>query len=323
MIELRSTDVPAAERFQWWCDLTARQLVPTELSSEQAADFRAAITIAPLGEVTLAAPSYAEQRSVRTAPLIRRSDPEQWWVTLVCSGSLQVEQGRSYAHVSPGDLVLTDTSRPFDVGSRSGRGLTHMIMLQFPRGALPLPEQRLRDHVVRPLPADRGSAALLAGFMRGLVREGPALGPEESGSLGAVAVELATIWLAGAAGAGGAVPAETRRQALVREVKEHVRRHLGRPGLTPSSIAAACNISVRYLHRIFEAEGRTIGEYVRHERLERCRADLEDPLLAGTPVAELGARWGFEDPATFSRVFRSAYGMPPGEYRRDAAHRVR
>lgn len=27
------------------------------------------------------------------------------------------------------------------------------------------------------------------------------------------------------------------------------------------------------------------------------------------------ARWGFTDPAHFSRAFRAAYGMPPAEYR--------
>ncbi len=323
MIELRSTDVPAAERFQWWCDLTARQLVPTDLSSAHAPDFRAAIAVKELGRVTASAPSYADQRSVRTPRLIRRSDPEQWWVTLLCSGSLQVEQGRSRARVAPGDLVLTDTSRPFDVDSAGGDdGLTHMITLQLPRDALPLPEQRLRDHVVRPLPAREGPAALLAQFMHGLVREGSRLGAADDGPLGWVAVELATVWLAGAIGAGDAVPAGTRRQALVREVKEHVRRHLGRPGLTPSSIAAACNISVRHLHQIFRPEGQTISEYVRGQRLERCRADLEDPRLAGVSVADVAARWGFVDAAFFNRTFKAAYGMPPGEYRRAARARA-
>ena len=29
----------------------------------------------------------------------------------------------------------------------------------------------------------------------------------------------------------------------------------------------------------------------------------------------VGARWGFADPAHFSRVFKAAYGMPPGVFR--------
>jgi RNA polymerase sigma-70 factor, ECF subfamily len=34
------------------------------------------------------------------------------------------------------------------------------------------------------------------------------------------------------------------------------------------------------------------------------------------PVAGIAARWGFSSAAHFSRVFRDAYGMPPGEFRR-------
>ncbi|MFJ9775705.1 helix-turn-helix domain-containing protein [Kitasatospora sp. NPDC101157] len=33
------------------------------------------------------------------------------------------------------------------------------------------------------------------------------------------------------------------------------------------------------------------------------------------PVGAIGRRWGFADSAVFSRVFKAAYGMPPGEYR--------
>ncbi|MEU7163919.1 helix-turn-helix domain-containing protein [Streptomyces morookaense] len=39
---------------------------------------------------------------------------------------------------------------------------------------------------------------------------------------------------------------------------------------------------------------------------------------AGRTVAATAARWGFLDPARFSRVFKAAHGMSPGDYR--AAH---
>jgi AraC-like DNA-binding protein len=53
-------------------------------------------------------------------------------------------------------------------------------------------------------------------------------------------------------------------------------------------------------------------------RVERCRADLTDPRLEGMPVHAIGARWGFRSPADFSRAFRAAHGIPPGDYRRQA-----
>ena len=53
------------------------------------------------------------------------------------------------------------------------------------------------------------------------------------------------------------------------------------------------------------------------------RDDLADPVNAALPVSAVAAKWGLADSAHFSRVFRRAYGLPPGEFRRaclGAAH---
>lgn len=56
--------------------------------------------------------------------------------------------------------------------------------------------------------------------------------------------------------------------------------------------------------------------WIRERRLERCRRDLLDPALAARPVGAVAARWGLVEPASFSRAFRAAYGLPPAAYRR-------
>ena len=86
--------------------------------------------------------------------------------------------------------------------------------------------------------------------------------------------------------------------------------------LAPGPVAAAHYISVRYLYRLFEAQGTTVAAWIRHRRLERCRADLADPALGSTPVSAVAARWGLPDSAHFNRLFKRAYGLPPAEYRR-------
>ncbi|MFG1703709.1 helix-turn-helix domain-containing protein [Nonomuraea sp. M3C6] len=52
--------------------------------------------------------------------------------------------------------------------------------------------------------------------------------------------------------------------------------------------------------------------------MERCRRDLFDPALSERPVRATGARWGFPDAAQFNRTFRTAYGLPPAEFRRSS-----
>ncbi len=55
----------------------------------------------------------------------------------------------------------------------------------------------------------------------------------------------------------------------------------------------------------------TVSTWIRTRRLEQCRRDLLDPMLADRPVAAIAARWGFVDAAHFSRAFKTAFGVSP------------
>ena len=102
---------------------------------------------------------------------------------------------------------------------------------------------------------------------------------------------------------------------MLLRIQAFIEYHLGDPGLSPGMIAAAHHISLRTLHKLYQAQGETIAASIRHRRLAHCRQDLLDPDLRNRPVSAVGARWGFPDATAFSRAFRAAYGLPPGEYR--------
>ncbi|MFF0561620.1 helix-turn-helix transcriptional regulator [Streptomyces sp. NPDC004266] len=111
--------------------------------------------------------------------------------------------------------------------------------------------------------------------------------------------------------------------ASLERVKDHVMRHLGDPDLSPSRIAEAHFMSVRYLHKLFQLEGTTVSGWIRAQRLERCRRELLRPMAREVGVAAVAQRWGFVSPSHFSRIFRAAYGMTPREWQlqgRPGAH---
>ncbi|MFI7132105.1 helix-turn-helix transcriptional regulator [Nonomuraea sp. NPDC050153] len=62
-------------------------------------------------------------------------------------------------------------------------------------------------------------------------------------------------------------------------------------------------------------EGHTVAGWIRERRLDQCRHDLADPLLAARPINAIAARWGFTSAAHFSQAFRSAYGLSPRQFR--------
>src|SRR5690606_23925624 len=110
---------------------------------------------------------------------------------------------------------------------------------------------------------------------------------------------------------GTRTPASSR----LLQIYAFMQQRLADPRLTPEVVAAAHAISLRQLNRILQEDGQSPADWIRRQRLDRCRHDLLDPALASRPVAAIGARWGFADPVTFNRAFARQFGLPPGEYR--------
>ncbi|WP_427925117.1 helix-turn-helix domain-containing protein [Streptomyces sp. cg40] len=317
---MSSEDIPAPDRFQWWCELTGKDTAPSMISSPNAADFRATLTMAELGPVQLSVHAAPEFRALRTAALVRRSDPERYGISLITANDLWIAQHDRDCRLDAGDLLLHDTSQPFDSRVFSGVGPGRAVMLHTPKSALPLRPERLNRLLAHRLPGDVGMNAILARFLRsvaGAVVRGEVSEPEMR-RLGEVALDLAAAALAAQVDAEDRLAPETRRRALVSRIETFIELNLGDPDLTPGVIAAHHHISLGYLHRLFQPRELTVTAWIRHLRLERCRADLADLRLRLRLVHAIGARWGFRNPADFSRAFRAAYGMPPGDYRRQA-----
>jgi AraC-like DNA-binding protein len=57
----------------------------------------------------------------------------------------------------------------------------------------------------------------------------------------------------------------------------YITGHLHDSGLSVERIANATGVSAGHLHEVFrKATGATIGDYIRAQRLERCKRDLAD-----------------------------------------------
>ncbi|MET7728248.1 helix-turn-helix domain-containing protein [Streptomyces mirabilis] len=312
---LRTEELPVADRFEWWCELTARALIPTVFTSNYADDFRAVVRTLELGTAQVSVLSYPSLRSRRTSVMVRRSDPELYQLALTLRGGQGLSHCGREALVKAGDLVLYDTSHPFDAWAFPDGSTAEVIIVHVPRAALALPAAKVDRLLAVPLPGGTGMGALLAQFLTRLAAESASYGPQDTGRLGGVTVDLITAFLAHHLDTEDSVPAESRQQALMVSIYSFVERNLGDPRLSPAVVAAAHHISVRQLHRLFQHYGITVAAFIRQQRLECARRDLAEPLLRVRPVHAIAARWGFPRPADFTRAFRTAYGVPPSEYR--------
>lgn len=195
---------------------------------------------------------------------------------------------------------------------------TAHVILRIPRRLLPVPASRVSQLLAVPIPAASGVGRLFAQFLITLAEVEHS--DHDMLRLGHIAVDLAVALLANQLDKHSTAPTSPTCELYLR-VLSFVDRNLHVPELGPAAIASAHGISVRYLHRIFQLHQQAgVTAYLRSRRLDRCRRDLADPCLDHLTIASVAARWGFTQPADFSRVFRRETGVSPSHYR--AASRV-
>jgi len=312
-IRLRAEDEPVRTRAEYWQHVVGTALAPYEMV-HGVEDLRSEIAQAQVGPLTMLDFQMSALQAARTPALIRQSDssPHMFKIDLGLRGLGRFEQDGRQNLLTPGEFHLVDLNRPSHVAVDESHEVSVAI---FPRELLPVPDKDLRELTAVRFRADDPYASLVASMAREITRHIDAYDADRDARVGAAFLDLLALAITARMGHDDCAPAESRQQAMAAHVQAFVEQHLADPDLSPAMIAAAHHISLRTLHKLYESESRTVAASIRHQRLERCRQDLLDPASPGRPVAAVGARWGFPDAAAFNRVFRAAYGLPPGEYR--------
>jgi AraC-like DNA-binding protein len=312
----RTLDLPSGQRFEYWKHILSSTFVPLEVSAPSGdSDFRGRLRGCELGSLRFIEVMAEAHTARRTARLVRAAPAGCYKIGLQLRGSSVLIQDGREATLTPGDFTLYDTDRPYTLAFSDPH---RMLVLVFPRDMLGLPQARLAGLTATRLPGEAGGLATLIGPFLGQVaglldevdtRDGVRLAGNVLDLLGTVLTERLDC----------APPDPDRaHRALMLRITAFIEEHLGEAGLAPAEIAAAHHISLRQLHKLFHASGTTVAGWIRQRRLERCEHDLRDPRWLARPVAAIGARWGYPDPAHFSRLFKSAYGRCPRDYRASA-----
>jgi AraC-like DNA-binding protein len=309
---ISANTVSAADRLEFIREMDEARLAPVDFQPADRRNFSFELRYRDLGAVRAMLIAATPYQLRRTPALIRRSDPDLISLSMVMEGWGTVSQYDRDAHVTAREFTIQYVSRPYSIRShRPVRGL----QLLFPRDSLPLPPRRLDQLAAVSMPTTPGIGALTSKFLVQLARGLDNFSPAEAERLSTVALDLLAVRLAQASDSTGSLPPETRKHALLTGAHAFIQQHLGDPRLSPAVIAAAHHISTRYLHALFHEQGATVAGWIRQRRLEAARRDLTDPDLTTRSISSIAARWGFSSPSLFTQTFKTAYGMPPRDYR--------
>jgi AraC-like DNA-binding protein len=301
------------EQFETVSRLVAERLIPMQLSTEDVGRFQGGVRSASLGVVQLCDIwAHNDVIARRTRKLISSSDPDYLKVSVQIHGSAVVSQGDRQAALQPGDFILYDTARPYQYSAGAS---VHLRTVVFPRDALRLSPTQLQRLTTRPISGREGLGFVVSQYFSALGRQLDTGVGSASWYLSAATLDLLEASFAELLACTSPTELDSGKAGLLFRVRAFIERRLDDPDLDVATIAAAHHISVRYLQKLFEGQDQTVTGWIRTQRLEHCRRDLANPALAEEPVTSIAAHWGVLDPPHFSRLFKSAYGLAPRDYR--------
>lgn len=99
---------------------------------------------------------------------------------------------------------------------------------------------------------------------------------------------------------------------ILERIQGYIQQNLSSP-ITLPQLAAMCNISKSYLHRLFKKHLKTTPiYYINHTRITAAKSLL---IATDYSIKSIADSIGFEDVAYFSRVFKKLTGVTPSAFR--------
>lgn len=302
-----SQSVPVQDVSDSWASAMSACYRHWGLTRRTGQGFSAAIRQRALDSLHLVQCRCAPCAGQRTAEHIQADPEPHIGIQIIHEGMEHFSFGGASVCAGAGDMLIWNSAQPcrFEVVQALHKS-TVMIPLAVIESRLP------RGTCIRggKVDANRGGAALLYAHIRALTEQFVALGPDDAVAAKWATVELATT----VAGGLGAPPSRTLVAYHQQRVQDYILANLQDGALDAGRIAHACQMSVRYLHRLFELSERTVSRWILEQRLERCRAALAASGNSHCVVKDVAFRWGFNDAAHFGRVFKQRYGVTPYAY---------
>jgi AraC-like DNA-binding protein len=307
---LSTDDVPIGKRWQYWRDAICDHFFQTACHAPLADSFSGKVSVRRLGSVTIGRVEADCNASQRDQSYVNRMTEARYALVACAKGHMGVRQNGENDALSPGDMVLVDLTKPSAGWNADGSVST---LLTFPQALL---HQRIAntDLVIgKKLPGSIATCNLTQGFLTRLAAMGPDIDSRMLETLVNHSLDMIGMSIATVLGEQPSVSAY--RAALGFRLRAYVKAHLHDPDLSAESLAAAFRLTSRQIHRLFAARGQTVGQYVREQRLDYCRRQLEDPAQRGRRIDEIARSAGFVSAAHFSRLFTQQFGQSPRDYR--------
>lgn len=312
-INVSTEPVPPPERYEFWREIVWPDWDGDRPTAAQRRDFRAAAQGLFCGARTLVTFESDPTSGGRARPAAS-AQGGALHVGLILSGERLSQAEDDVRHrAQAGDLYAYDPDRAAQVAwPRRHRGVNLMI----PRMAL----DRIFGPDIPPATvllaalSQSALAPLVAAQFRLLAQQAPLFNDQEAEAALGGTIELI---LAGLRSGGASLVLDDGASAgatLLIAARRYIEIHLSDRDLEANRIAAALGCSRATLYRAFAECGLTVLEAIRDVRLVRFRHLLRSQPATAS-IAAAAAQCGLGDPRTVRRLFKTAFGLSPQDFR--------
>jgi AraC family transcriptional activator of tynA and feaB len=314
VISYSTTEVHPRDRINYWVEVATKAFVRHTFSSLNGPSYHGDIRAGAVGDLLISEFACDPCEVSRSAIDVARGDCDDILLCMQLSGRSFFTQGGRQAVNEPGSFILLDTGCPFSiVFAERVRSVTFKIERQ----ALEARIGNVCQLTAQTVSPEGAVGGLASGFLSMLPSRLDAIDESTATAVAEQALDLLALAASHELSGTQTSPSSVRSTSLLR-LKSVIEARLRDPDLKPALVAAGAGISVRYANALLSEEGSSVERYIQHRRLERCRQSLAEPAQMHRMIGEIAFSWGFSDLSHFSRRFRAAYGMTPGDCRRCA-----
>jgi AraC-like DNA-binding protein len=309
-LRFSSASLPPRDRIAIWREVIARKVIRIDIEPLPEHEFRIDASVRALPGAAVVHGAGTEFRLVRTTELARDGNDGLRLAINCGDAELITQRGRDVV-LAAGEATLMSCAEPFTV-TRHEPG--RFLGVYLPLAVLAPLVGNVEDMIMHPIPRTAAGLRLLTSYV-GVLDQEDALPPAQARLIATHLQDLAALAIGATRDAAALAESRGLHAARLHATKADVVAGLGATDLSIGAMARRHHLHIRYVQRLFEADGTTYSHFVLAQRLSQAYRLLANPRHAGRAIADIAALCGFGDAAYFSRSFRRAYGAPPSELR--------
>lgn len=294
-----------------WNTLIKNRFGSVRAEPRQFQGFRGMISQMDAGGVSMVQCTSSPARVSHDPTLVAPSIDAGFIIKTQIVGSMRISAGPQTITLNPGDYVICDNSRPYNLDFAEETTIISIpLSAEYLSNYSPFPEDISFIAVSNNNPIRRIAYDYLESLWR---NNYGAMSDFARAKLASTFLELAVLSISDQRQANASRRLSHRE--LFNRCAAFITQHIHDEALNPAMIAAANGISLRHLQTVFAARDTTVRDYIAHIRMDTALKLLQSNAYNGRTVSEIAYSLGYRSLASFSRSFKTRFAMSPTDLR--------